>query len=46
MEGMVIGDECKDSTSIGIGDSECDNTGVGTAKGLGVDYKVNPLAYG
>jgi hypothetical protein len=42
-EGMVIGDECKDGTCIG--DTECDDTETDTAKGLGVDYEVNPLAY-
>jgi hypothetical protein len=41
-EGMVIGDECKDST--GIGDAECEDTDIGTVSGLGVDYKVNTLA--
>ena len=42
-EGMVIGDECMDST--GIGNAECDDTDIGTDKGLGVDYEINPLAY-
>lgn len=32
---MVIGDECMDST--GIGNAECDDTDIGTDKGLGVD---------
>ena len=43
MEGMVVGDGCKDGTSIV--DNECDDMDIGTSKGLGVDYKVNPLAY-
>jgi hypothetical protein len=32
-EGMDVGDECKDGT------------GIGTVKGLGVDYEIIPLAY-
>jgi len=40
----VIGDECKDGT--GIGDAECEDTDIGTVKGLGVNYEVNSLAYG
>ena len=45
-EGMVIGDECKDGTVTGIGGAECEDTDIGTVKGQGVDYEVNPLAYG
>ena len=41
-----IGDECKDGTVTGIGGAECEDTDIGTVKGLGVDYEVNPLAYG
>ena len=42
-EGMDIGDECKDGT--GIGDAGCGDTDIGTVKGLGVVYEVNPLAH-
>ena len=41
-----IGDECKDGTVTGIGGAECEDTDIGTVKGLGVDYGVNPLDYG
>lgn len=30
---------------MGIGDAECQDTDI-VVKGLGVDYEVNPLAYG
>ena len=43
-EGMVISDECKDGT--GIGDADCEDMEIGTVKGLGIDYEVNPLVYG
>jgi hypothetical protein len=37
-EGMVIDDECKDDAgSAGIGDAECEDTDIGTVKGLDVD---------
>ena len=44
---MAIGDECKDCKG-GIGDAECEDTvtDIGSVKGLGVDYEVNPSAYG
>ena len=42
-EGMVISDECKDGT--GIGDADCEDMEIGTVKGLGIDYEVNPLVY-
>jgi hypothetical protein len=38
MMGMVIGDECKDGTCIG--DTKCDDTDIGTAEGLGINYEV------
>jgi hypothetical protein len=34
-----------DLDGTGIGNAECEDTDIGTVTGLGVDYKVNLLAY-
>ena len=30
---------------MGIGDAECEDIVIGTVKGLGVDYEINPLVF-